>query len=69
MTDQIKRCYYCNQIVLPSDISSGQCCPCGSRKLRVAFGITDEEEQRLKADGYVFTEENWSDNRESAWKD
>lgn len=69
MTEQVKRCFYCNQIVLPSEIASGNVCVCGSRKLRVAFGISDEEEQRLKADGYVFNEEDWSDNRETAWKD
>lgn len=69
VADYIKRCYYCNKIIMPSDIRNGLFCPCGSRRTRVAFGITPEEEALLKEDGYDCTDENWAGTREEAWKD
>ena len=58
----IKRCFHCHAIVLPSQIAKFGCCgECGSRRTQIASKLTDEEEARAIADGYVFDDKEWGD--------
>lgn len=56
----IYRCEYCREPVLYSDIQNGGCL-CGSRRVRIAVAVTDEEMQKLKERGYDYKQEHWLD--------
>jgi hypothetical protein len=47
----------------------GGCKECGSRKVRIAFKLTDEEIAAAKQEGYVFSEAEWSHDIEHAYND
>lgn len=65
----IYRCFYCNQVLWNGDMQEDGTCPCGSRKLRKAFGITDEELAGLKARGFTPEENQLVTERAKAWID
>lgn len=61
-TDTVMRCVYCRSLVLEQDIhTAGGCNDCGSRRLQIAFKLTDEEMDSLVARGYVRDPDHWSD--------
>lgn len=61
MKGAVRRCFWCDTMVSPSDIQKGGCQECGSRRTRMAAKITDAEEARLVAEGYEFDQDDWSD--------
>lgn len=65
---KIYRCEYCKAVVLHAHIADyGGCKECGSRKVRVAFKLTDEEVEAAKAEGYVFHDAQWTSNIDDAF--
>ncbi len=60
-SDTIMRCSYCDHPVLMKEISEGGCPRCGSRKVKIAFGVTDQEMDDLRSRGYEPSPERWSD--------
>ena len=58
----VYRCAYCSAVVLPLQLASkGHCPSCGSRRLRIASTLSDDEVAKAKAEGYVFTSDRWID--------
>lgn len=56
------RCEYCRAVVLQKHIAElGGCKMCGSRRMRIAFSLTDDEMSQAQADGYVLPDGAWSD--------
>ncbi len=61
-SETIMRCEYCRAVVLQSHIAeAGGCKMCGSRRMRIAFSLTDEEMRQAQAEGYVPQAGQWSD--------
>lgn len=63
----VYRCQYCNAVVTGEEIRVNGACECGSRKVRPAFAITDDEMEAMKARGFQAVEGQFSENREEAW--
>lgn len=57
---KVYRCEYCHSPVLHSDISQGGCL-CGSRRIKVATSVTDDEMKKLVERGYEYRTEYWMD--------
>jgi hypothetical protein len=57
---RVYRCEYCHKPVIEADIQQGGCL-CGSRRVRIATSVTDEEMADLKERGYEFKPEYWMD--------
>lgn len=58
----VYRCVYCATMILPSDVVlKGGCRKCGSKRMRVAATVSDEEAVRAIGEGYVFSEERWDE--------
>jgi hypothetical protein len=67
---RIYRCEYCKGVVLSTHVAKfGGCKECGSRKVRLAFKLTEEEVTAAKAEGYNFNDDQWSDDPEYVLND
>jgi DNA-directed RNA polymerase subunit RPC12/RpoP len=56
----VYRCGYCRTVVLPLQVATKGCCgECGSRMLRIATMLSDDEIAKAKAEGYLFTSDRW----------
>lgn len=61
------RCYHCNKLLYDGELREDGTCPCGSRKNRLAFGITPEEMAEVIARGYQYDESRFAATKAEAW--
>lgn len=67
---RVYRCEYCRCIVLYAQVQQfGGCKECGSRRIRIAFKLTDEEVEAAQAEGYQFDDDQWTDDIQHAYND
>ena len=58
--NKVYRCEYCHKCVLDEDVQLGGCV-CGSRRVKIATAVTDEEAVELRERGYDFEANGWMD--------
>jgi DNA-directed RNA polymerase subunit RPC12/RpoP len=58
---RVYRCDACKGVLYDKHIQEGGCPKCGGRRIQIAVGITDEEAEFLKGQGYKFDAAYWMD--------